>query len=109
MAYYKISSSCLANLDHGEHCNCEREEEKISFFIKRVAYQSKQNICFVTWMQKQRFIRKIGQWKKRVPDSKNQSTLTTRFHCTKFCFINQEVFYKFLDKVKEVDYCSHSS
>lgn len=36
MAYYKICSSCLANLDPGERCDCEREvqEEKSSFYKK---------------------------------------------------------------------------
>ena len=45
MTYYKTCSSCLANLDPGERCDCEREEEEISSFYKKISKQKCFTFC----------------------------------------------------------------
>lgn len=42
MAFYSICNKCGANLDPGEHCDCEdRKEKQSEFFAQRMKVNSR--------------------------------------------------------------------
>ena len=102
MEYYKICFSCLDNLEQREHCDCE-QEEKISSFYQKISIPEKTRHLFCNVDAEAEIYKKNRTIEKESTRFKESKYPHQHFHCTKFCSINQEVFYKFLDKMKEVE------